>query len=178
MSITTKTGDEGLTDWLASRVSKTDPRIEMVGGLDELDAYLGRLIFVLSSDTHHLSHLIKEDLVVTRSMIRIVYGYTQGVLESTGTLSDAVEQNIFNLNNAFGHEIGMISNTKLGVSDPGSLANIARTVARRVERCYLRALDVSREEVSYNYLDVMKFLNRLSDYLFTAVVVLDSIFDL
>ena len=44
MSIVTKTGDQGQTSlYSGERVSKSDPRIEAVGALDELNAHLAGL---------------------------------------------------------------------------------------------------------------------------------------
>jgi cob(I)alamin adenosyltransferase len=40
MSVTTKRGDTGFTDLAGGRVPKNDPRIEALGVLDELDAFL------------------------------------------------------------------------------------------------------------------------------------------
>ena len=42
MSISTRTGDEGTTALMfGSRVSKTDPRVEAYGTVDELNSALG-----------------------------------------------------------------------------------------------------------------------------------------
>ena len=41
MSIVTKTGDKGTTVYFGKKIKKTDPVLEAVGGLDELQAVLG-----------------------------------------------------------------------------------------------------------------------------------------
>src|SRR5687767_13679973 len=65
MSIATRTGDSGTTGLMYNhRVSKTDPRIEACGSVDELNAALG---FVRATATH--KHIQENILAVQNDLI-------------------------------------------------------------------------------------------------------------
>jgi cob(I)alamin adenosyltransferase len=50
MGVTTKSGDQGFTDLAGGRVPKDDPRIEALGALDELDAFLAEAWAALATE--------------------------------------------------------------------------------------------------------------------------------
>jgi cob(I)alamin adenosyltransferase len=49
--VVTKTGDQGFTDLAGGRVSKDDPRLEALGALDELDAFLAEARAALAPES-------------------------------------------------------------------------------------------------------------------------------
>ncbi len=56
--IYTRTGDQGKTSLIGgSRVSKSDPRIETYGTIDELNSIVGMLIYDLRADYRHLNDI-------------------------------------------------------------------------------------------------------------------------
>jgi len=68
MSIVTKTGDEGETSLMyGRRVSKTDPRVEAYGCVDELNAALG-LVRVVSEN----EFVAKEILAAQKDLITLM----------------------------------------------------------------------------------------------------------
>ena len=141
MSITTKTGDEGMTSIGGPPLPKDDPRVECLGALDELDAFL--------ADTAGSSEIIaavREDL---SSLIMPAVCGVRNVLR-TGHLEDRIAEL-----EKHGYSV------RFGLAwERGAKLNIARTVCRRAER---RAVTFGRLSGDYA---VAAYLNRLSDLLF------------
>jgi len=165
MSIATKTGDGGTTGLMyGRRVSKTHPRVEACGTVDELNAVLG-LARASAADDFVRDHLfwIQKSLVdlmgelgvPPEDLLRYVQdGYTLVTPAMTVKL-DALVQEI---------EAQQVSFK--GWATPGATKNsaaldFARTVCRRAERrvCALR------EAGELKNAEIVIYLNRLSDLL-------------
>jgi cob(I)alamin adenosyltransferase len=160
--IYTCTGDTGMTSLVGGmRVKKNCVRIEAYGTVDELSSVLG----VLSSHEYKMS----QDEIIK---------FVQNKLFNIGAylateISDGETQPAWGLNNEdvirLEHMIDEIDNQLPQLKNfvlPGgalmsSMAQMARTVCRRCER---RIIDLA--EVAYVDPLVIKFINRLSDYLF------------
>lgn len=161
MKIYTKTGDKGTTSLVGgTRVSKADLRIDTYGTVDELNSYIG---------------LVRDQPVneIRREFLK----YIQDRLFTIGSIlasepdnkkhfiPDLHEEDITAL------ELAMDEmNTELepmrsfilpGGHQSVSFCHIARTVCRRAERLVI-ALNESEPVES----EVIRYLNRLSDYLF------------
>lgn len=157
MSIITRTGDDGDTGlWSGERIGKDDPRVEAYGTIDELSSALGV--------ARHLC-LQDEVLYAIEDLQRLLFR-VGGELASVGVPFDkpilaADEAKIAEKTAGLEERIPLRGFVIPGMT-PGSAAlDVARTIARRAER---RVVSLSRtEEVS---MDLRKFLNRLSDYIF------------
>jgi cob(I)alamin adenosyltransferase len=165
MSIATKTGDDGTTGLMyGRRVSKTHPRVEACGAVDELNAALGmaRATAVKNFVSENLFWIQKslvdvmgEIGVLPEDLPRYVKnGYSLVTPAMTAKL-DALVKEIESQNINF-----------KGWATPGGTKNsaaldVARTVCRRAERCVC-ALKVAGDLPNA---EIVIYLNRLSDLL-------------
>lgn len=165
MKIYTKTGDTGTTSLVGgTRVSKTHPRVMAYGDVDELISHLGILRCHCKNGSDELARAgqtlrrIQEDLMLisahfaadsVQAKLKPVNPAMAGFLESEIDRLDALlpQQKAFVLP---------------GEPVASSECHIARTVCRRAERSALLIQDQSDAVISG-----LKYLNRLSDYLFT-----------
>ncbi|MFP4469979.1 MAG: cob(I)yrinic acid a,c-diamide adenosyltransferase [Bacteroidales bacterium] len=160
--IYTKTGDKGETSLIGgSRVPKYHDRIEAYGTLDELNSFIG-LVRDQKIDAHTRSILIEvQDRVFTaESMLALDPAHPPRrklpeIFEEDVTL---LEKEIDRMNES----LEPLMNFVLPGGHPVvSMCHVARTVCRRAERITIRLA----QQVEVNPL-VIKYLNRLSDYLF------------
>lgn len=163
MKIYTKTGDEGTTSLVGgARVSKTHVRLEAYGTLDELNAQLGLLVSFLSEESDVSDvHWIQGMLFVAGTRLATEEGspYWEKLSRLTGEDVVRIEQMIDK-----GQEgLPPLHSFILPGGCRGSaVAHVCRTVCRRAERRVLAMAEAGiRIEV-----EILSFLNRLSDYLF------------
>ncbi len=161
MKIYTKTGDKGTTSLVGGkRVSKTHPRVEAYGTIDELISYIGLLrdIDISEADVKTLLE-IQDRLMVCSTILANDMEDEDLKLpemkpEDTIYLEQEIDRMEKNLN-------PLTSFVLPGGHMTVSYCHIARNVCRRAERDVLRITD------SVKNIDlVLKYLNRLSDYLF------------
>lgn len=162
MKIYTKTGDKGMTSLIGGkRVAKNSARLESYGTIDELNSYLG-MIRSLAGDEQ-----ITDELVGIQSRLFDVGGNLATDPENTDikVKLGIRESDIRLLEEAIDRMDTEVPPMKYFVLPGGdqlsSFCHIARTVCRRAER---RILDLA-EEAQVDEL-VLKYVNRLSDYLF------------
>jgi cob(I)alamin adenosyltransferase len=156
MSVTTKTGDGGTTGLPGgARVPKDDPRIECLGTLDELDAFLAAAQLKAenpaapASGTANIIGEVRTELV---SVMAAVAGTESGVPGPA-----RLENFIAELEADTPLSPGFLRNW----TQPAPVhLNIARTVCRRAER---RAVTLAGTSGSSG---AAVYLNRLSDLLF------------
>lgn len=157
MSIMTRTGDDGDTGlWSGERVGKDDLRVEAYGTIDELSSALGVARHVCMED---------EVLYAIEEMQRVLFRVA-GELASAGIPFDRPinagdEAKIAAKTSSLEERIPLRGFVIPGMTAGSAALDMARTIARRAER---RVVALARkEEVS---IDLRKFLNRLSDYIF------------
>jgi len=160
--IYTKTGDKGETSLIGgTRVPKFHHRIEAYGTLDELNSFIG-LIRDQNIDKHTLTTLIEiQDRIFTAESL-LALDAQQPLLRK---LPEIVEQDIVVLEkeiDKMNESLPPINNFILPGGHPVvSYCHIARTVCRRAERVTLK---LSQKHPVPDL--IIKYLNRLSDYLF------------
>lgn len=164
MKIYTKTGDTGKTSLIGgTRVCKSDLRVECYGTVDELNAYIGLLNDELKNIGLENSLTgIQHNLFVIGSFLAI------DTEKSTRTfLPELSENDIVFLEEAIDQMNESLPKMTHFILPGGhvivSHAHIARTVCRRSERLCVRLLE-DRDDARIFF--VVKYLNRLSDYLF------------
>lgn len=158
----TRTGDKGTTALVGGkRVSKTDPRIESYGTIDELNSFIG-LLAVELTDKDDLGFLkfVQHKLFNIGSYLATDQENTELNIESQVT-DESISRIEKEIDRVDGGLPRMTNFVLPGGSRSAALAHVCRTVCRRAERC-VYALD-SAEEMDKN---VLIFINRLSDYLF------------
>ena len=160
MKIYTRTGDAGSTSLLGKdRVRKDDPRVEAYGTVDELSAFIGlaRSCWNASPIDDEL-HRIQSDLFELGSQL--------AAAKSSGTFTPIAEDRIPQLEEAIDvmeEQLPALTNFIFaGGSAPAANLHVARTVCRRAERQV-----VSLDDPENNG-GAIRYLNRLSDYLFVA----------
>lgn len=161
MKIYTKTGDAGTTSLFGGRrVSKSDLRIETYGTVDELNSHIG-LLRDQEVNTNRKNTLveIQDRLFTMGSMLATESGNTKVKIPVLSELDiQFLEKEIDSMETSLPP---MKSFVLPGGHQSVSFCHIARTVCRRAERLAVALND--QEKI--NEL-VIKYLNRLSDYLF------------
>lgn len=162
MKIYTKTGDKGMTSLVGGkRVPKNSARLESYGTIDELNSYLGMI------RSFPIDPVITEELVEIQSRLFDIGGNLATDPEDLNVKIrlGVKEQDIELLEKAIDRMDAEVPPMKFFVLPGGdqvvSFCHIARTVCRRAER---RILDLSTEAEVDEL--VLKYVNRLSDYLF------------
>ena len=161
MKIYTKTGDEGTTSLFGGkRVSKSDLRIESYGTIDELNSYVGLL------RDQEVNHKRKDVLVEIQDRL-----FTIGSMLATEPGNTKVkipvlqEGDITFLEKQIDEMDLLLPPMKFFVLPGGhvsiSFGHLARTVCRRAERLVIAFNQQEKVESL-----IIKYLNRLSDYLF------------
>ena len=176
MKVYTKTGDKGTTALFGgTRVPKNHARIESYGTVDELNSYIG-LIRDQEINSHYKNILIEiQDRLFTVGAIlatppeKEVLKNGELRLQKLGILEtdiELLENEIDTMEDALPpmtHFILPGGNTTV------SYCHITRCVCRRAERL---AVHLSHNEPVAEI--VIKYLNRLSDYLFVLARKLSS----
>jgi cob(I)alamin adenosyltransferase len=162
MKIYTKTGDKGLTSLIGgTRVPKHHLRIESYGTVDELNSYIGLI------RDQEIQPEDKETLKEIQDRL-----FTVGALlasepeKSRMKVPDLHEEDIALLELEMDRMNEVLPPLKHFVLPGGnsiaSFCHVARCVCRRAER-----IVVHLNEEEYVNENVIVYLNRLSDYLFT-----------
>lgn len=163
LKIYTKTGDKGTTSLIGgTKVSKSHLRIEAYGTVDELNSYIGLCRDLVEEKKSRATLLEIQDRLFTIGSSLAC----DPIKEPKMRIPDLKEKDITFLES----EIDRMSMTLPPMKSfilPGghvisSHVHIARCVCRRAERCCVR-LEVESLEVEPV---ILKYLNRLSDYLF------------
>lgn len=161
MKIYTKTGDKGLTSLFGGkRVPKHHLRIEAYGTVDELNSYVGLIRDQkIDDETFKMLIEIQDRLFTLGSILATEPGNDKvkvpQLFEDDITL---LENEIDKMNESLPE---MHSFVLPGGHQTVSFCHLARCVCRRSERL---TVHLSEEEVVPEI--VVKYLNRLSDYLF------------
>jgi len=164
MKIYTKTGDAGETGLFAGpRVRKDDPRIEAYGAVDELNAFLGL------ARCESLPATVEQTLVRVQSELFSVgaeLATPEPEKHGTALVGDvqitALERAIDELD----AELPPLKQFILPAGCRGAaLLHVARGVCRRAERRVVRFAGSPEVNVSER---IIRYLNRLGDYLFVA----------
>ncbi|MEY7848282.1 cob(I)yrinic acid a,c-diamide adenosyltransferase [Natrarchaeobius sp. A-rgal3] len=166
MTIYTGRGDDGKTDLRdMTRVSKTDPRIEAYGTVDELNALIGTVRPTGHDDVDDRLRTVQNHLHVIQAEFA-----TPDPDEDDPTIRTKHVDRIEGWIDEYDDELEPLTSFILPTgSDHGARLHHARTVCRRAER---RAVDLASAEPIGE--DTVQYLNRLSDGLFTFARVVNA----
>lgn len=160
MKIYTKQGDSGDTSLFGSdRVSKSNERIEAYGTVDELNSFVGLAASYDLSEkgtdylrkVQELLFALGADLATPPSAETRIERISEEDITFLEDTIDELEEDLETLKNF----------VLPGGSQAGATLHVARTVCRRAERTAVACHKV--DEISDA---CIKFLNRLSDFLF------------
>lgn len=164
MKIYTKTGDEGETGLFAGpRVGKDHRRIEAYGAVDELNALLGLVrTFPIPGMIDAQLVSIQNELFAIGAELATPDPIAHGTCLLCDPMIDRLEQSIDTMES----DLPPLKQFILpgGVS-PAAHLHLARTVCRRAERRVVALARHPEERVSVH---LIRYLNRLSDWLFVA----------
>lgn len=163
MPIYTKKGDKGETSLFGgARVTKDNPQIEATGTIDEFSSFIGLASSLSTEEKEKKMNLkIQKNLYL---IMGIIAGYKQPVNNLDKDISE-VEKEIDFLES----QMPKLNNFIVpGGSQSSAIYHVARSVCRRAERrivslFYSKKILIDKEEL----LKSIKYLNRLSDFLFT-----------
>lgn len=160
MSIATTRGDGGQTGLAGGiRVSKSSPRVEAYGTVDELNSALGLARSMCEDpDLCERTEVIQRTLFQVGSALATPPESRKGQPPVTPEMVEALTRQV--------HEIeateGLLSDWSVpGAHKAGAAYDLARAICRRAERCVVRLVEAG-ETVEPN---VLAYMNRLSDLL-------------
>ena len=161
--IYTKTGDSGTTSLVdGSHVNKDDVRVEAYGTVDELNSHIGLLAEMLrplQGGYYDELKAVQHNLFTLQTLLATedadIYARLPQLAEEE---VDILERQIDTISD----QLPKLHNFVIaGGNIAGAQCHVCRTVCRRAERCVVTlSRKVHVDEV------IMRYLNRLSDYLF------------
>jgi len=160
MKIYTKKGDSGETSLLGGKkVSKADKRLNAYGTIDELNSFLGLLRTKLQSETDKkFVFEVQQSLFVVGAVLAMPTEEQNKFAEFDASLIEKLEQKMDCIEN----ELPPLKNFVVyGDNEISAICHICRSIARRAEREIV--LLHQSDPVEQN---IIKYINRLSDWLF------------
>jgi len=159
MKIYTKAGDDGSTGLIGGeRVSKSDPRIECIGAVDELNAVIGWAA-VGAEDLLRSLRAVQDELFVIGS--QLAYSGEQAPAKLPSLEESSIGRLEMEIDAATAALEPLRNFILPGGSETGARLHVARAVCRRAERVVV-AFSHDRPVPPI----VVTYLNRLSDWLF------------
>ncbi len=161
MKLYTRSGDKGITSLKGGkRVPKDHPRIEACGTIDELVSWIGLLKDQnIDEKTKELLHKIQDKLMVSASLLA---AEKETNTKSVRQINDEDVRQIEAAIDAFDSNLPRLTSIIIPGGHPiVSSCHIARNVCRRAERKMVKLI-----KGSDNAGTILKYLNRLSDFLF------------
>ncbi len=170
MKIYTGGGDRGKTGLFSGeRVAKSHLQVEAYGDVDELNSTIGSLAAVLptkGADIGEQLRLIQSDLLhigawlATTPTAQPTALLEEFAADRVGFLENTIDRMEENLHPLSGFILpgGHVSS---------AAAHVSRTVCRRAERRVVALMEqLGSEQLPESWQQVLRYLNRLSDYLF------------
>ncbi|MDD6209390.1 MAG: cob(I)yrinic acid a,c-diamide adenosyltransferase [Bacteroidales bacterium] len=159
-NVYTRTGDNGTTSLVGGKkVHKSDQRIESYGTVDELNSFLALLVTNIPDEND------RKFIKTIQHRLFVLGSYLATPAEKENIPCKITEQHINEIENEIDRIDEKLPPLKFfvipGGSSSSALAHIARSVCRRAEREMYRL-----SESDYVETTVLKYINRLSDYLF------------
>ncbi|MDP3996495.1 MAG: cob(I)yrinic acid a,c-diamide adenosyltransferase [bacterium] len=166
MSLFTGKGDGGTTKFFdtpkGARVSKASCRTECLGASDELNSFLG-LCKVHSDATRYTLHAVRVSHIVeqVQQSLFIIQAEMAGAEK---TIAEEKVRNMEKLINLIEAEMPPIKTFFIsGGTELASLFDISRTLARRMERRVVEAVEKKEVKVGEQ---TLAYINRLSSLLY------------
>jgi cob(I)alamin adenosyltransferase len=163
LKIYTKTGDKGTTSLIGgTKVPKSHLRIEAYGTVDELNSYIGLCRDLISDEAGKKILLEVQDRLFTIGSSLACDPEKESKLK----IPDLKESDVELLEKEIDSMNLEIPEMKSFILPGGhttlSHIHIARCICRRAERCCVRIDEAHPDHDSL----IIKYINRLSDYLF------------
>lgn len=160
MKIYTARGDQGQTDLLGERVTKDDPRIELLGELDESTSSIGFSRSVSTWDNAaELLITVQRDLYQIMAELAFTDSTRPDAMVFKAERVDWLEESIAKVQERVELPREFVVP---GETTPGAALDVSRTVVRRTERA---AVHLAESGVAINA-EIIRYLNRLSTLMF------------
>jgi cob(I)alamin adenosyltransferase len=161
MKIYTRKGDDGLTGLLGpGRVSKASLRIECIGTVDELNSFIGFAEVVAPAEIKPLLQQVQNELFNIGA--HLAAPDPKAVEELLPKLPESIIERLeHEIDDAEKRTGPLRSFIQPGGSESSARLHLARAVCRRAERCLVALVAESETDPI-----VMKYINRLADWLF------------
>lgn len=168
MRLFTGKGDQGTTDLLGDRVGKDDPRIGLIGALDEATSFIG-FARALSGDERANTWVME----VQRDLYQIMaeLAFVDELRPDRFVLPAERVTRLEELTDTLSAEFELPRQFILpGETVPGGAFDVARAVVRRAER---DAVALAGRGVTVNG-EILRYLNRLSSLLFMLARLMEA----
>ena len=165
MSIATRTGDHGTTGLMYNRrISKSHPRVEAYGTVDELNAALGLVRATVSEE------FVRGTIAATQADLVILMGelatdsadleryLRDGFKQVDAAMTTRLDQLVFDIES---QEVSFKGWATPGANLHSAALDVARTTCRRAERRVHELMEAGEVKNT----EVLVYLNRLSDSL-------------
>lgn len=165
----TRTGDTGMTDLVGGvRIKKCDVRLEAYGTVDELSSHLGLLVSMMDDcEDRQLLLRIQNDLFNVGT--HLATDQSQTPLYDSAKLPEGEVERLEKAIDRINDELPGFQGFVLpGGTQAAAQCHVCRTVCRRAER----RIDELMEEAAVGA-EIIKFINRLSDYLFVLAKIIN-----
>lgn len=169
MKIYTKTGDKGKTSLIGARVRKDDLRVEAYGTIDELNSFVGKAMTEL--EVNKFQDML-TDLETIQNELFDAGGDLSVVLEERNYKlgEESIERLEERIDELMDEAPPLERFILPGGSPAAATLHIARTVTRRAERRTVTLMNEADDVPT----PVVRYLNRLSDYLFVAARIVNA----
>lgn len=180
MKIYTKSGDKGETSLFSGkRVSKSDQRFKAIGSIDELNSHLGLIVSSIEEDEklREERHILINKFYRIQSELLQIGADLATPLDANPSMQKKVPRITPDKTRVLEEEIDKFDSSLPALTNfvlPGghviaAQIQVARSVCRRAERQI-----VSLSEDSKLNPEVLKYINRLSDWLFVLARYMNS----
>jgi cob(I)alamin adenosyltransferase len=171
MAYFTGSGDSGDTGLLSGgRISKNSPIMEAIGNVDELNSSIGIALFYIRDE-----HLRNELKIIQNKLFSIgaVLASHPDTSSKHGLVKSEDIEWLEKKIDETGSKFPKLSKFVLPRgTEEAVFLHLSRTIARRAERSVVKA----KKEADSAEMDiVLKYLNRLSSFLFVAAVYMNMI---
>lgn len=166
MNIYTKNGDAGMTSIVKTKnIPKSDERIQLLGTIDELTSHLGLVKAEMGNQkVKELLGHIQQTLITVMAGIADPHNIKYRLKDAEAA---GLEEEIDRMEGLFERKKEFVLP---GGNHLSAQIDVARTVARRAERC------LSLVSIRYGSdTQTKKYMNRLADYLYVLARYMDAV---
>lgn len=160
-----KKGDEGETSLLfGDRVAKSDPRCEAYGTIDEAVSFLGLARHFCRPEVKEIILSLQQELFTVGAELATPAEHYSKLVKKGKTVTPQMVQRLENRIEEFEGKVKMPEAFVIPGASAGSAAlDFARTIVRRAERRVVAL----KEAGTVKNDEILKYLNRLADLIFT-----------
>lgn len=170
MRLYTKSGDKGKTSLIGGRVEKDNIRVEAYGTIDEANSFIGKAVAELKEQEKLFADIIQDLEKIQHELFDCGTELSNVTEKRPYTLTEEPIEYMEKRIDEMIDEAPKLERFILpGGAQAAATLHLARTITRRAERQIVSLMKA--EEASPIPL---KYMNRLSDYLFAAARVVNA----